>query len=372
MKITVKSYLNINKSSPTRGGLLIQFGTAINVDVESIECVIYCDSEDVDFAFYLNVDGENVEQRWYSKENHATFKLIFDRTKSHTVIFFVRDKMGDIHRKSSILNHSEIDFIPSFSIRKNKISCNIETSQNSSEFAFYLYLNDEKVRQKWYSEYYKVEYEIDETPIEKFEIIFFIKDSESNVVSRSIKYDIFEPEENTVRSKNQYNFFISSDKKTIYKSINSSSNAFSKLLEKPGKMERFSKILNGEQFSSQINNYIVKGFDMEPNGSYKSNYIEGYRLDLIIAVMEKYPSLNLPSKLELEKITRQCDLLLEALQDAESKGELCGDWALHNLIFSTNDDKIYNIDLEGFMTYDPLPEWANLTEINNWINTLIV
>ena len=135
-------------------------------------------------------------------------------------------------------------------------------------------------------------------------------------------------------------------------------------------MKRFSKILNGKQFYSQINNHIVKGFDEEPNGSYKSNYIEGYRLDLIIVIMENYSSSNLLSKLELGKITQQCEILLEALQDAESKGELCGDWALHNLIYSTNDGKIYNIDLEGFMTYDPLPEWANLTKIAKWIEEI--
>jgi hypothetical protein len=243
--------------------------------------------------------------------------------------------------------------------------------QKNSEFAFYLYLNDEKVRQKWYSENNMVEFEIEKTPIKNFEVKYFIRDSESNIVSRSIKYDKFEPEENAIKSKNQYDFFISTDKKTIYKSINSSNNELLELLEKPGKMKRFSKILNGKQFSSQISNHIAKGFDEEPNGSYKSNYIEGYRLDLIIAFMEKYPSLNLLSKLELGKIKQQCEILLEALQDAESKGELCGDWALHNLIYSTKDDKIYNIDLEGFMTYDPLPDWANLPKITQWIQVLL-
>ena len=62
--------------------------------------------------------------------------------------------------------------------------------------------------------------------------------------------------------------------------------------------------------------------------------------------------------------------MLEALQDAESSGELCGDWALHNLIYSIEDDKIYNVDLEGFMTYDPLPKWANLEKIASWIDKL--
>ena len=95
-------------------------------------------------------------------------------------------------------------------------------------------------------------------------------------------------------------------------------------------------------------------------------------LDLITMLMKKYHSLNILSKLDFNKIKNQCEILLNALQDAESVDELCGDWALHNLIYSVSDDRIYNIDLEGFMTYDPLPGWANLTEIKNWIKALIV
>ena len=355
----------------SKEGLEIQFETTANVDFESVDCRINCDLEGVEFAFYLNIDGENVEQQWYGTQSYATFNLNYDRIKSHTVVFFVKDKTGEIHTKNMNLNQSDIDFIPSFSISKNKINCSINTSQENLEFAFYLYLNDEEVRQKWYSENNITEFEIDKSLIEKFEIKYFIRDGEANIYSRSLKYIKFEPEGNVVKTKVQYDFFISNNKNTIYKSINSSNHEFSELLEKPGKMERFSKILSGKQFSSQINNHIVKGFDEEPNGSYKSNYIEGYRLDLIIVLMEKYPSLNLLSKLELEKITQQCEILLDALQDAELKGELCGDWALHNLIYSPNDDIIYNIDLEGFMTYDPLPEWAGFDKIRDWFNNII-
>jgi hypothetical protein len=286
------------------------------------------------------------------------------------VIFFVKDKTGEINIKSINLNQFEIDFIPSFNISNNTLNCSINTSQENLEFAFYLYLNKEKVRQRWYSENNFAEFEIDKSIIEEFEIKYFIRDSEANIFSRSIRYDRLEPEGNAVKTKNQYDFFISHHKKTIYKSINSSNHELSDLLEKPGKVERFSKILNGTQFSSKIINHIVKGFDLEHDGSYKSNYIEGYRLDLAVMLPDKYPSLNLPSKLVLEKITQQRDILLDALLDAEIKGELCGDWALHNLIYSTIDDKIYNIDLEGFMTYDPFPEWANLEKITKWLNLI--
>ena len=263
-------------------GLQIRFDITVKVEVESVDCRINCDLEDAEFAFYLNIDGQNVEQQWYSNENRIIFKLNYDRTKLHTVVFFVKDKSGEIHSKNINLNQLEIDFIPSFNIRKNKLNCNIQTSQDKTEFAFYLDLNDEKVRQKWYSVNNMVEFEIDKIPIKNFEVKYFIKDSESNIVSRSIKYDKFEPEENTIKSKNQYDLFISTDKRTIYKSINSSNNELLELLEKPGKMTRFSKILNGKQFSSQIINHIVKGFDLEPDGSYKSNYIFINFVEIII------------------------------------------------------------------------------------------
>ena len=342
----------------------------MKVGIESIECRINCELKGVSFAFYLNVDGENVEQQWYGNQPYAIFNLNYDRTKLHTVVFFVKDQAGEIHTKRTNLDQLEVDFIPSFSVSRDKINCNVKTSQENVDFAFYLYLNAEKVRQKWYSENNNAEFQLDETPIEKIEIKYFIRDRQLNIFSKSIQYDRFEPEGNPIKSKNQYNFFISSDKKTIYKSINSSNHEFTKLLEKPGKLERFAKILKGELFCSQVNNHIVKGFDLESNGSYKSEYVEGYRLDLLSIIINKFPSLNLISSSKLEKLIQQCEILIEALQDAELRGELCGDWALHNLVYSITYEKIFNIDLEGFMTYDPIPEWANLTKIIQWIHIL--
>ena len=286
------------------------------------------------------------------------------------MVFFIKDASGKIYSKSSIINQLEIDFLPSFFIRENKICCSVQSSEESLEFAFYLYQNEEKVRKIWYSKSNTIEFQIDEAKLETFELKYFVRDLDSNIISRTIEYEKFEPEENPNKANNQYNFFISMDKKKIYKSIIHSNSQLSELLEKPGKMERFSKILNGKQFSSQISNHIVKGFDEEPNGSYKSKFIEGYRLDLISLLIHKYPSLKLHTKFNIENVLLQCGILLKALQEAESSGELCGDWALHNLIYSIEDDKIYNVDLEGFMTYDPLPEWANLEKIISWIDNL--
>lgn len=322
------------------------------------------------FAFYLNVDGKTVEQRWYEDKSFTTFNLTFDRTKSHTVVFFVRNIGGEIHKEVVDINPLEIDFVPSFTISRNKFHCAIKTSQEGLEYAFYLSVNDDAVIQNWYCGERETTFEYDETKLERFEITYFIRDSESNIFSRTIIYDRFEPEKNINKSNNQFDFFLSQNKQTIYKKINSNNTVLETMLSDFSGRERFSKIMTSEHFTTSINDHIVRGFELESNGSYKSNYVKGYRLDLVIMLMNEYPSLNLPLEVELNKIIVQCDILLRALQEADMKGELCGDWALHNLVYSINDDVIYNVDLEGFMTYDPLPEWANLKVITEWLRKL--
>lgn len=78
-----------------------------------------------------------------------------------------------------------------------------------------------------------------------------------------------------------------------------------------------------------------------------------------------------PMKIDFDNIKTQVNKLIADLTIADSNGKLIGDWALHNLIYSPSDDRIYNIDLEGFMTYNPIPEWANLNKIKLWLNQII-
>ena len=51
----------------------------------------------------------------------------------------------------------------------------------------------------------------------------------------------------------------------------------------------------------------------------------------------------------LLKIKKAVKKLKKNLDD--NKKNLTGDWDLHNLVYSIEDDKIYNIDIEGFFTY---------------------
>ena len=87
--------------------------------------------------------------------------------------------------------------------------------------------------------------------------------------------------------------------------------------------------------------HAVKGFNVKKDGSYNSIYIDGYRLDRIDYNIEHYILL---------KIKKQVRILIKDLDD--NKEDLTGDWGLQNLVYSIKDDKIYNIDNEGFFTYD--------------------
>ena len=102
----------------------------------------------------------------------------------------------------------------------------------------------------------------------------------------------------------------------------------------------------------------IKGYDVESDGSYKCKIIKGYRLDRIV-------NLSL-DKNEINKIEKSILKLKSILN--ENVDKLFGDWALHNLIYSIADDKIYNVDLEGFFSHQSLPSWGDIRCINKWLD----
>jgi len=172
----------------------------------------------------------------------------------------------------------------------------------------------------------------------------------------------FIPKRNENRVEEKYDFFISLNRTIIYKRNNQSSEQFNFLLTNQYTLESFKKILNGEAFEIFMQKHICNGFELEKDGSYKSNYIQGYRLDLL-------QSYTISDEV-LQTISKQCEILINALEIADVQNKLFGDWALHNLIFSFENKCIINVDLEGFLTYNPLPDWANLEVIKTWINSL--
>lgn len=172
------------------------------------------------------------------------------------------------------------------------------------------------------------------------------------------------PNRNENKKNDIYDMFISKDETVIYKKHKNNPSKLKHLLEDEIKKIEFQGILSGTGIFQDLRPHVVRGFNFEQNGSYKSEFIHGYRLDLV--EFEK-----LTTELS-EEIIDQSKKLLQNMELANLTNELFGDWALHNLIYSIKYKRIINIDLEGFMTYNPLPEWANFEIIYDWITSIMV
>ena len=167
------------------------------------------------------------------------------------------------------------------------------------------------------------------------------------------------PNRNKNKKNDVYDFFISKDESVIYKKNKNAPSRFNKLMQNEDRKNDFKNILSGEGIIKDLRPNVVNGFDLETDGSHKSEFIHGYRLDLI----REY---DLSEDIFL-KIIVECKKLLLKLKIAALDEVLIGDWALHNLVYSLKYECIINVDLEGFVTYKPLPEWANYDIISDWI-----
>ncbi len=76
-------------------------------------------------------------------------------------------------------------------------------------------------------------------------------------------------------------------------------------------------------------------------------------------------------KIILSKIIEHSNNLKKALNKYNAENTLGGDWALHNLIYSLEDNIIYNVDLEGFFTYQKLVSGLDINQINRWLNGVV-
>ena len=146
------------------------------------------------------------------------------------------------------------------------------------------------------------------------------------------------------------------DENTVYKKIKKEIQSQILLAKKI--VKNFSKYKDVIENIHKSHLPTIKGYDVENDGSYKCKFINGYRLDRINKLNLKYN--------EIVKI-RNAILKLKNILN-KNKRKLSGDWVLHNLIYSINDDKIYNIDLEGFFSYPSVPSWGNINFINKWLD----
>lgn len=169
----------------------------------------------------------------------------------------------------------------------------------------------------------------------------------------------FIPPPNKNRKTNRFKFFKSADESVILKKNCERDSDYSRRLSQENSWDDLVRILGGHDFPDYLQEHIIKGFDIEADGSYKSEYVHGYRLDhlgeIVIQPNQKC------------RIISEINSLAKKLIHASNAGELIGDWALHNLIFSLELERVVNVDLEGFITYSPLPIWVDITEIVQWL-----
>lgn len=173
----------------------------------------------------------------------------------------------------------------------------------------------------------------------------------------------FFPTNNASKKNQNYDFYISSDEGIIFKKNNQTNPEIMLAMMSEAKARFFSDLIKGINFKEPLSEHISKGFDLEPDGSYKSEFLHGYRLDLL-------DTYNLDSR-ERSDISEKCEELLTNLISAANDGKLTGDWALHNLIYSLKYKRIVNVDLEGFLFYDPIPKWADVVQIESWLISII-
>jgi len=115
-------------------------------------------------------------------------------------------------------------------------------------------------------------------------------------------------------------------------------------------------------------NHTIPAFDIESNGNYKSVYIAGPRLDKVGSYLNKIKNKNYAIKMasQIKKAVMKLKKSINLHSD-----KITGDWALHNLIYSVKYDKVINVDIEGFFSYQKLPDWGQISDINRWLDLVI-
>jgi len=126
---------------------------------------------------------------------------------------------------------------------------------------------------------------------------------------------------------------------------------------------KYRDIIENSHINEYYGKHTIKGYDVENDGSYKCDYIEGYRLDKL---KDNIDNVNEIIDVDiLIKINEQINVLKTDL--AKHKNCINGDWDVHNLIYSIHDNIIYNVDLEGFYNA-PMGKKGCMVNNISWIN----
>ena len=158
-----------------------------------------------------------------------------------------------------------------------------------------------------------------------------------------------------------FDIFINTNENILYKK-NKKNNLFDNI-------ENYKKIIYGIKSNPVLCEYIFEPekIYIEDDGSYYSSYIKNGIL---------LYDINSNSRIDdiiLDNLKRSIQDMKKKLNNYVKTNKLSGDWALHNLIYCLDTNKIYNVDLEGFYTYPFIYDNGNcnIKYCNNRFNELI-
>jgi len=114
-----------------------------------------------------------------------------------------------------------------------------------------------------------------------------------------------------------------------------------------GNIKNYKKIIYGIKNNPVLCEYIFEPekIYIEDDGSYYSSFIKN---------SIRLYDINSNSRIDdtiLDNLKRSIQYMKKKLNNYVKTNKLSGDWALHNLIYCLDTNKIYNVDLEGFYTY---------------------
>lgn len=122
---------------------------------------------------------------------------------------------------------------------------------------------------------------------------------------------------------------------------------YKRIKQKVHNIDYYKSIIYNLKNDEFMKEYIYKPeqINIEDDGSYFSKYIKnGIRLYDINCDVDISNNI-------LTKLLNSLHKLQNNLISYSKNNNLYGDWALHNLMYCVDNERIYNVDLEGFYTY---------------------
>lgn len=77
----------------------LSFLPTCHLTPDGLLCTIDCEENDVDYAFYIDINGERRKQYWYTKKNKILHPMPEEVINTYKVTYFIRRNNGEITSK---------------------------------------------------------------------------------------------------------------------------------------------------------------------------------------------------------------------------------------------------------------------------------